>query len=328
MTDIEEVLARLNPKIRKKVMMANSVVIEKQRLPLESLNRALGGGLAYGRQVLVYGNKSAGKSSLCLQLIGEAQKQGKVCAWIDAEKSYDPEWAAKLGVNSDELIYVPANTINHVVEASVDLMKSGVDIVVVDSISASLGGVFFEKDGDLKDLENTGQIGADAKAWGAAVKMMNYANDNTLLILISQMRSNINTTYVENIPTGGKAVMFYSSTILRLTSSKSRAIHEKVEVNGRMTQRNVGREVTWLVEFNKLAEPDKTGTYNFYFDGPSIGLDKMGDLVRVGLDEGIIERAGSWFTIFDERVQGEAAVVEAIKSDPLLEQKLREAIDG
>lgn len=319
---VEDVLSRLDPKLRKRISLANSVTIDYQPLPLDSLTRGLNGGFAYGRQILIYGNKSSGKSSLCLQIIADAQREGKVCAWIDAEKSYDPSWALRLGVDSEQLLYSSANSINHVVESAVGFMRAGVDIIVVDSISASLGGVFFEKDGDLKGLENTGQIGADAKAWASAVKMLNYSNENTLLILISQMRSNINATYVEHIPTGGKAVMFYSSTILRLTSSKSRAISEKVDINGRMTQKKVGREVSWLVEFNKLSSPDVSGTYQFYFGRDPVGVDRVSDTVRVAIESGIIEKGGSWFTLYGETYHGEPSLIEAVRSDKELLERL------
>jgi recombination protein RecA len=100
------------------------------------LNKQLNGGLAYGRQVLIWGNKSAGKSSFCLQMIGQAQKEGKICAWIDSEQSYDPKWAQRLGVDSESLIYSPARTINDMVDVATQLMSAGVDMIVVDSISA------------------------------------------------------------------------------------------------------------------------------------------------------------------------------------------------
>lgn len=328
MTTTEEVLSRLNPKVRKSVLLGNTVEIEKQKLPLESLNVALNGGLAYGRQALIYGSKSAGKSSLCLQIVAEAQKIGKVCAWVDAEKSYDPEWAERLGVNNEELIYVPVNKVNDIVDMSTSLMDAEVDLLVVDSISAGLGGIFFEKDGSLKKLEDTGQIGADAKAWGSAVKMINYMNKNTLVILISQLRAGINNTYVEHIPTGGKAVLFYSSTVLRLSSSKSKTIDKKVDVGGRMTQKTVGREVTWNVEFNKLAEPNKTGTYNFLFDGEFVGVDRIADLVGLCIERGVIQQSGAWFSHDDFKVQGREDLNDLVRSDLELQKRLQEELHG
>lgn len=160
----DKILAGLDPKTRQRIQLASTVSAERQKTPSIGLNLALKGGLGYGRQVLIWGNKSAGKSSFCLQMIAMAQKEGKTCAWIDAEASYDPEWAKGLGVDSDSLIYSAAKTINDMVDVSTQLMEAGVDIIVVDSISALLPAIYFEKDStDLKKLEDTKQIGAEAK---------------------------------------------------------------------------------------------------------------------------------------------------------------------
>ena len=187
---LDDILAKLDPKTRNRVQSAQEVQVQKQKTPSIGLNLALRGGLPYGRQVLVWGNKSAGKSSFCLQMIAMAQKEGKSCAWIDAEASYDPAWAEQLGVDSSKLIYSPAKTINDMVDVATKLMEADVDLIVVDSISALLPAIYFEKDGnELKDLQDTKQIGAEAKDMTHAVKMLNYANKNTLLVLISQQRN-------------------------------------------------------------------------------------------------------------------------------------------
>jgi len=188
--EIDSILAKLDPKTRARVQSAQDVQVEKQITPSIGLNFALRGGLGYGRQVLVWGNKSAGKSSFCLQMIALAQKEGKTCAWIDAEASYDQSWAEQLGVDSSSLIYSPAKTVNDMVDVATKLMDAGVDLIVVDSISALLPAIYFEKDGnEMKDLQDTKQIGAEAKDMTHAVKMLNYANKNTLLVLISQQRN-------------------------------------------------------------------------------------------------------------------------------------------
>ena len=150
---VEDFLSQLDPSLRKRLSNATDVEVTKQKTPSISLNNALKGGFAYGRQVMVWGNKSAGKSSFCLQMIGEAQKEGKLCAWIDAEQSFDPEWAKKLGVDTDKLVYSAAKTINDMVDVATQLMKAKVDIIVVDSISALLPAIYFEKDSsELKQL--------------------------------------------------------------------------------------------------------------------------------------------------------------------------------
>ncbi|NDB82849.1 MAG: hypothetical protein EB127_08930 [Alphaproteobacteria bacterium] len=331
MTEIamEEVLARLDPKIRKLVGPAAQVEIQKQKTPSLSLNVALKGGLAYGRQILIWGNKSAGKSSFCLQIIGEAQKQGKLCAWIDAEQSYSPEWAEKLGVDSEKLIYAPAKTINDMVDIGTQLMKSGVDVLVVDSISALLPAIYFEKDSDdLKQLQDTKQIGAEAKDMTHAVKMLNYVNDNTLLILISQQRNQFGTMHASHIPTGGMAVKFFSSTIIKLWSSESEAssIKGKIAVGDKLIEQKIGRPVNWTIDYNKTGPQFITGSYDFYFQGDHVGVDTVADLVDTAEMLGIIERGGAWYTVLGQRIQGRANVIAAVREDLDMYEKLTEEV--
>jgi len=317
-TAIEEILSKLDPKTRKRVQTATEVEIEKQPTPSLSLNVGLKGGLGYGRQVLVWGNKSAGKSSFCLQMIGEAQKNGKTCAWIDSEQSYSPEWAQKLGVDSEKLIYSSAKTINDMVDIAVNLMDAGVDIIVVDSISALLPAIYFEKDGEeLKALENTKQIGAEAKDMTHAVKMMNYANKNTLLVLISQQRNQFGSMHATHIPTGGMAVKFFSSTIVKLWSSEAEAnsIKDKISVGDKLIEQRVGRPVNWTIDYNKTGPQFVSGSYDFYFQGDHVGVDKIADLVDTAELMGIIERGGAWYTVLEERLQGRAKVVEYVRNN-------------
>ena len=317
-TTIEDILSRLDPKTRKRVQSATEVEIERQPTPSLSLNVGLKGGLAYGRQVLIWGNKSAGKSSFCLQMIAEAQKAGKTCAWIDSEQSYSPDWAAKLGVDSEKLIYSPAKTINDMVDVGVDLMNAGVDLIVVDSISALLPAIYFEKDGDeLKQLQDTKQIGAEAKDMTHAVKMLNYANKNTLLVLISQQRNSFGGMHATHIPTGGMAVKFFSSTIVKLWSSESEAssIKDKIAVGDRLIEQKVGRPVNWTIDYNKTGPQFIGGSYDFYFQGDHVGVDTVADLVDTAEMMGVIERGGAWYTVLEQRLQGRAKVVEYVREN-------------
>ncbi len=324
---IEEFLSQLDPSLRKRLSNATDVEVVKQKTPSISLNNALKGGFAYGRQVLVWGNKSAGKSSFCLQMIGEAQKEGKLCAWIDAEQSFDPEWAKKLGVDTDKLIYSAAKTINDMVDVATQLMKAKVDILIVDSISALLPAIYFEKDSnELKALENTKQIGAEAKDMTNAVKMLNYANNQdgqTLLVLISQLRNNIGAMYASHMPTGGLAVKFFSSTVVKLWSSDSdnNALKSKITVGDKLIEGKVGRKVNWHIDFNKTGPGFLSGEYDFYFDGDTIGVDKVADLVDTAELLGTIEKGGAWYTVLGERLQGRAKVIEYLKENP---EKLKE----
>ena len=331
---MEEVLAQLSPKLRKSIMVGDSVPpTEYAATPSFGLNRALAGGLPYGRQVLVWGSKSSAKSSLCLQMVGLAQKEGKVCAWIDAEMSYDPKWAERLGVDSSKLIYSQARTINEMVDVGTNLINAGVDIVVVDSITSLLPAIYFEKDSDeLKQLENTKQIGAESRDFSNAWKMLNYANNKikpTMLVLISQSRNNISAMYTSQQPTGGQATKFYSSTVIKLFSSESdnQAIKGKIHVKDKLIEEKIGRKVKWELQFSKTSPGFQSGEYDFYFRGDQIGIDSMGDLVDTAEMMGIVERTGAWYVLPDgTKVQGREGFVNRVREDLDLQESIKQKV--
>jgi recombination protein RecA len=326
---LDDVLAKLDPKTRARVKSAQEVEIEKQPTPSIGLNLALRGGLAYGRQILVWGNKSAGKSSFCLQMIAEAQKAGKSCAWIDAEHSYSKSWAENLGVDSSKLIYSQAKTVNDMVDVATQLMEANVDIIVVDSISALLPAIYFEKDSsELKKLEDTKQIGAEAKDMTHAVKMLNYANKNTLLVLISQQRNQFGSMHASHIPTGGMAVKFFSSTVIKLWSSEAEAnaIKAGVKVGDKIIEQRVGRPVNWIIDYNKVGPPNLSGQYDFYYQGEVLGVDQIGETLDVAEMCGIVEKGGAWYTVNGERLQGRAKAVQYLKDNPKVVSDLQKEI--
>jgi len=327
----EEILAKLDPKTRQRIQLATEVDVQKQQTPSIGLNQALKGGLGYGRQVLVWGNKSAGKSSFCLQMLGMAQKEGKTCAWIDSESSYSADWASKLGVDSSNIIYSPAKTINDMVDVGTGLMEAGVDIIVVDSISALLPAIYFDKDGDeLKQLQDTKQIGAEAKDMTHAVKMLNYANKNTLLVLISQQRNQFGSMHASHIPTGGMAVKFFSSTVIKLWSSEAEAnqIKSDIQVGDKFIQQKVGRPVNWIIDYNKLGPPNLSGQYDFYYQGDHVGVDKVAEILDVAEMMGKVERGGAWYTVLGERLQGRAKAVQYLRENPEAVDTLESMIYG
>ena len=329
--DIENILSKLDTKTRARVQSAQDVKVEKQLTPSIGLNMALKGGLGFGRQVLVWGNKSAGKSSFCLQMIAIAQKEGKSCAWIDAEASYDQSWAEQLGVDSSKLIYSSAKTVNDMVDVATKLMEAEVDIIVVDSISALLPAIYFEKDGnELKDLQDTKQIGAEAKDMTHAVKMLNYSNKNTLLVLISQQRNQFGSMHASHIPTGGMAVKFFSSTVIKLWSSEAEAnaIKDGVKVGDKIIEQRVGRPVNWIIDYNKLGPPNLSGQYDFYYQGETLGVDQVGESLDVAEMCGIVEKGGAWYTVNGERFQGRAKAVAYLKENPKVVDKLVKDINA
>jgi recombination protein RecA len=333
---VEEVLAQLNPKLRKSVMAGDTVPpTEYAATPSFGLNRALNGGLPYGRQVLVWGSKSSAKSSMCLQMIALAQQEGKVCAWIDAEMSYDSAWAQSLGVDSSKLIVSKARTINEMVDVGVQLMEAGVDIIVVDSITSLLPAIYFEKDSDeLKQLENTKQIGAESRDFSNAWKMINYANNKvkpTLFVLISQSRNNINAMYTSQQPTGGQATKFYSSTVIKLFSSESdnQAIKGKIQVGDKLIEEKIGRKIRWELQFSKTSPGFQSGEYDFYFRGDSLGVDSVGDLVDTAEMVGIVERTGAWYILPDgSKVQGREGFINRVREDLDLQESIKAKLNA
>jgi recombination protein RecA len=335
LTTVEEALAQLDPKIRKRIGTGEGIKIEIQPTPSAGLNRALGGGFPYGRQVLLWGSKSSAKSSLCLQMIGMAQKEGKLCAWIDAEMSYDEEWAKKLGVDTSKLIYSEARSINEMVDVGVALLNAGVDLIVIDSISSLLPAVYFEKDStELKPLDQTKQIGAESKDLKHAWLMLNYANNRekpALIIAISQSRNNIQQTYTQAAPTGGLTTQFMSSTIVKLfsSSSDSQAIKAKIKVGDKIIEQKVGRKVRWEVLNSKTSAPGDSAEYDFYYRGDLIGIDMVGDLVDTAEMLGFVNRTGAWYQLDDgTKIQGRDAFVDRVKEDKALYESLYAKVHG
>jgi recombination protein RecA len=331
---MEEALAQLDPRIRKRLSNGAGFKTDFQPTPSFGLNRALGGGLPYGRQVLIWGSKSSAKSSLCLQMVGLAQADGKLCAWIDAEMSYDEAWAKKLGVDTENLIVSQARTINEMVDVGTALINAGVDLVVVDSIKSLLPAIYFEKDSDeLKQLENTKQIGAESRDFSNAWKMINYANNKvkpTLFVLISQSRNNISAMYTQQQPTGGQATKFYSSTVIKLFSSESdnQAIKGKIPIGDKLIEQKIGRKVKWELQFSKTSPGFQSGEYDFYFRGDGVGIDSVGDLVDTAEMAGIVSRTGAWYIVSeDKKVQGREAFINYVKENDEFRKSIEDQLN-
>ncbi len=160
-----------------------------------------------------------------------------------------------------------------------------------------------------------------------AVKMLNYANNRngqTLLVLISQQRKNLGGLYASNQPTGGEAVKFFSSTIVKLWSSESdnNAIKGTISNGNRLLESKIGRRVTWTVDFNKTGPAFVSGDYDFYFQGDSVGIDTVAELVDVAEAKGVIEKGGAWYTVLGERLQGRSRVIEWVKEDSARQKEL------
>jgi recombination protein RecA len=268
-------------------------------------------------------------------MIGMAQKEGKLCAWVDAEMSYDESWAKKLGVDTQKLIYSEARSINDMTDVTVGLLAAGVDMIVIDSISSLLPAVYFEKDStELKQLDQTKQIGSESKDLKHAWLMINYANNRekpALIVAISQARNNITAMYTQQQPTGGLTTQYMSSTIIKLFSSTSdsQAIKAKVKAGDKIIEQKVGRRVRWEVTNSKTSAPGDSGEYDFYFKGDLIGIDVVADLVDTAEMYGLVERTGAWYILQDgSKVQGRDAFIKYVKDNPEYAESLRVSLNG
>lgn len=332
MTDIEKILAGLDAKTAANFRRAAEVETHRQRVPSIGMNLALEGGLAYGRQILIWGNKSAGKSSFCQQLVGLAQQDGKSCAWIDAENSWDKKWATKMGVDNDALILSRSKTVTKATDDVIQLMNAGVDVIVLDSISTLLPAAYFDKKGEeLSGVEDSKQIGAQAREMTIATNMMNYANEsNTLLVLISQQRNQFGSMHATHIPTGGKAVLFNSATIIKMWASEAgdSQIKQNIPIGDRLFERAVGRPVNWIIEKNKVGPMNRSGNYDFYYAGDNVGIDRIGEILDYSEEYGLVQKGGAWYTVYGERLQGRAKAVQFLRDNPDIADKLEAELVG
>lgn len=330
----EDFLSRLDPKDAREIKTADKV--ETIRFPLASrrLTYALKGGIGAGRITTIYGNTSAGKTLLTLQTIALLQSMGKVCGFLDVEGTFDEEFARKLGVNTSELVLDGSKSSVKVEKKARSWIRAGIDFVGIDSISDVMPEVHVdEKTGALS--ENRKQLGAHAKAITSLIHGIHYDNEKTAVVLLSQTTTKIEQTYTKQVPHGGQRVFFDSSTMIRLTSSNTDAKQHKgiVQIGNSKVEVPIGRKVEAFVEKNKIGPQHRTASYDIYYDGPNLGIDKVGELVDLGLDFAILEKGGAWYKLdADRRWQGRDALISAIKEDPdleiELESKLNEAMYG
>jgi recombination protein RecA len=334
MANTEDIMAGLDAKTRKRIKLATDLKLTRNPAPSIGMTAALKGGIAVGRFTLVYGPKSAGKTSFCLQYAADAQKRGESVAFIDAEGTYDPAWAARLGIDNNKMMIGEDKTIESMTDSVTQLMRDKTNVIIIDSISALLGSAFFVKDSEeLKALDDTKQIGNDARDMGQSIKMLNYMNKHdTTVLLISQERTKIETWGAQMIPTGGKVVPYMCTTVLHLNASAAdvKQIKQKVTIGNKLIEANVGRPVDWTIKYNKTGPPGGKGTYDFYYEGDSVGVDPIGEFVDAAKAQGYLGDTAGWFQVSDsEKIHGRASTVERLRFDTDLFDKLKqEYLDG
>lgn len=320
--DIDEILSRVNPKTAQAFKKASELEHELLATPSLGINRAIG-GVGYGRQTLIWGNRSGGKTLFSLQLAASAQSDGKTVAWIDSEKNFDNKWAQRFGVNTDQLIVTTKTTIAEVTDYGHDLIRAGIDMLVIDSISTLLAQSYFD-DGEMKDFEKTGQIGSFSKDMGKMASVFNDANEHTALVLISQVRNQIGSWGATLQPMGGKGIDHLNSTQIKLWSATTDkdTITDDVMVGNFITKIPIARPVTWTIDKNRGPGMNQSGKYDLYFAGDYVGVDIVGEIVDMAVAAGLIKKKGGWFEVGGHNIQGRPALVRHIREDVVLKDKL------
>ncbi len=304
---IEAAMAQIERQFGKGSIMklGSQAVLDVPVIPSGSLalNKALGiGGLPRGRVCEIFGPESSGKTTLALHAVAEAQQQGGIAAFIDAEHALDTAYAKKLGVNCDELLVAQPDTGDQALEITDMLVRSGaIDIIVIDSVAALVPKA--EIEGEMGDSH----MGLQARLMSQALRKLAAVMSKTLtaVIFINQIRMKIGVVFgnPETTP-GGRALKFYAS--VRLDIRRIGAIKDGLETVGNRTRVKVVK--------NKLAPPFKEAEFDIMYGE---GISKPGDLIDVGVEAGNIEKSGSWYSYDDERIgQGRNNVKEFFMENP------------
>ncbi|CDF82686.1 recombinase RecA [Pseudomonas sp. QL9] len=295
---------------------------ERQAIPAIStgslgLDIALGiGGLPKGRIVEIYGPESSGKTTLTLSVIAEAQKQGATCAFVDAEHALDPDYAAKLGVNVDDLLVSQPDTGEQALEITDMLVRSNaVDVIIVDSVAALVPKA--EIEGEMGDQH----VGLQARLMSQALRKItgNIKNANCLVIFINQIRMKIGVMFGNpETTTGGNALKFYSS--VRLDIRRTGAVKEGDEV--------VGSETRVKVVKNKVAPPFRQAEFQILYGK---GIYRTGEIIDLGVQLGLVEKSGAWYSYQGSKIgQGKANAAKYLEENSevcaVLDKTIREQL--
>ena len=291
----------------------NAVDIDSISTGSLGLDIALGiGGLPRGRIVEIYGPESSGKTTLALHVAAEAQKKGGVCAFVDAEHALDPAYAKKLGVDIDELLISQPDAGEQALEIADTLVRSGaIDVLVVDSVAALVPRA--ELEGEMGDTH----VGLQARLMSQALRKLtsSISKSNCLVIFINQIRLKIGVMFGSPETTsGGNALKFYSS--VRLDIRRIGAIKDRDEIVGNQTRVKVVK--------NKVAPPFRVIEFDIMYGE---GISKLGELLDLGVNANIVEKAGSWFSHNEERIgQGRENAKKFLADNPSVAKAIENAV--
>jgi recombination protein RecA len=304
---LEMALAQIDKQFGKGSIMRmgekGSMAIETVQTGALSLDLALGvGGLPRGRVVEIFGPESSGKSTLAMHVVAEAQRNGGICAYVDAEHAMDPVYAKAIGVDIDQLLISQPDTGEQALEIADMLVRSGaIDVLVIDSVAALTPRA--EIEGEMGDSH----VGLQARLMSQALRKLtaNLNKTNTIAIFINQLREKIGVMFgsPETTP-GGRALKFYSS--VRLDIRRIESIKDGTEITGSRTRVKVVK--------NKVAPPFKQAEFDIMYGR---GISREGSLLDMGVDMGIIKKSGAWFTYEGEQLgQGREKAKDYLSENP------------
>ncbi len=277
-----------------------------------SLDAAIGvGGVPRGRIIEIYGPESSGKTTVCLHIIAEAQKRGGMAAFVDTEHALDVNYAERLGLDVDNLLLSQPEFGEQALEIVETLVRSNaIDVIVIDSVAALTPRV--EIEGDMGDA----QMGSQARLMSQAMRKLNAAigKSNTTVIFTNQLRSKIGVMYGNpETTTGGNALKFYAS--VRIDIRRKEIIKDGSEM--------IGNRVKVKIVKNKVAPPFKEVEFDIMYNE---GISKIGDMIDVGTEHGVITKSGSWYTYKSERVQGRDGLRKIMVENPDIFEQLEKDV--
>lgn len=270
------------------------------------------GGLPRGRIVEIYGLEASGKSTLAMSVMAQAQKAGGMVAYIDAEHAFDPQYGRKIGINLEELLISQPDTGEQALEIAETLVRSNaVDAVVIDSVAALVPRA--EVEAEMGEL----QIGLQARLMSQALRKLTaaIARSKTVTIFINQIRMKIGVLFgnPETTP-GGMALKFYSSVRIELRRAESIKEGDRV----------IGSRVRAKIVKNKVAPPFRTAEFEILYGE---GISQEGELIDLGVTQGVIEKSGSWFTFEGQKIsQGREGARAFLKENPKVARSIHQAI--
>lgn len=312
MKKIDKLILELNRKYGEGTInrVADIKTLNIEYIPTGSyfLDLSIGKGYPKGKIIELYGIPSSGKSLLSNFTVAEVQKLGGECVWIDAEGAYDPEFAAKLGVNVDKLIVSQSSFGEPTIDLVARLLKVEPALVVIDSVAAMIPKQ------DLEEPMDQPVMATRARMMSRGLAKLNALNKKTIIIFINQLRTVLGGYRTTSITPGGRALGHFAS--VRVEVSRGEFLKDS-------DKKPIGQVVKFRVTKNKVGPPWKDGYFKFYYEG---FIDNIDELISVALMQGKIKPSGAWYELFGKKVQGREGLDDLLSKDNKIFEKLKKLV--